>query len=98
MGWTKEGVVQSSEEAKFCPFLQNVQDRVWVSTSLLSAGYRRLFALESCDNTVNLSTHLVILPTLRMNGAVLPLPPSDFFDFIGVTFISVIALLIMSLN
>jgi hypothetical protein len=91
-------VVQPPEEAKFCPFLQSVQGRVWVSTSVLSAGYRRLFALELCDNTVNLSTHLLILPPLRMNRAVHPLPTFDFLACIGVTFISVITFLIMRLK
>ena len=97
-GWTKEGVVQSLEDAKFWPFPQSVHGRVWVSTGLLSAGYRRLCALEPCDLTENLSTHLLILPNLRMNGAIPPLPPFDFLACIGVTFISVITLLIRKLN
>jgi hypothetical protein len=88
--------VRFLEESKTYPFLQSVQDPVRVSPTScpLGTAYGFLFKLKSCDRTVNLTTHLVIVSTLRMSGTVLPFPPFDIMTCIGLTFISLSTLLV----
>jgi hypothetical protein len=44
-------------------------DRLCAPSSLLSDGYRRLFPREYSGESVKLTTHLHLVPSLRMRGA-----------------------------
>jgi len=55
--------------------LQLRLDRLWGSPSLLSSGYWELLRWGKSCRAVNLTTHLHLLPILRMCGAIPSLPP-----------------------
>jgi hypothetical protein len=73
---TEESVFDSLQEQEFLYSLQRLQ-RPLSAPSLLSSRHRVVFPREQSTRGVKLITHLHLLPTLRMCGAI-PQPPYVF--------------------
>lgn len=50
------------------------QDRPWGLPSILPNGYQDHIPLDSCGRSESLTTHLHLVPKLRMDGAIPPIP------------------------
>jgi hypothetical protein len=88
MGWPPSWSERDSEERNLTRF-ESWQglgifsssprpDRLWGLPSIISNGYRGLFPWEKSRQEVKLTTHLQLVRTSRMRGAVPPLPQYAF--------------------
>jgi hypothetical protein len=65
---------EESLKSKTCFCSPNRRDLLWGPTSLLFSGYRAFFPWDKAAGNVRRTTHLHLVPRLRMDGAVPPLP------------------------